>query len=734
MKNTDQVYEFKVKPIHEIFYSEESKYGVYSVTTKNKIPKSNKSGFVEGIFECTIAGNMQKLEIGMEYDFQGILEHNKKYNNWQYNPLRITAPRLNSSDKVRLFLESIITKRQTEILMSAYPNIINMIMNGEQVDLTKTKGIKEATFSKITEKVIENYVISDILIMLRPLGVSFATIKNIISDEPNPVLVKQKLIENPYVLTRVNGLGFKRVDALALKLNPELRVSEHRTISFIKYFLKEEGESHGHTWISLKQLTSEVKSTLYDCFDVFKELIRKEKEKSTFLYVNKNKVGLKKYYDTEVEIFDRLLRLKEAKCNLSNINVENAINKTEDEFGFTLTEEQRNAVRSIKNNNIVIVTGNAGTGKSITLRGIINALEQYDIGMCSLSAKACQRMKEVTDRDAMTIHRLLGWTPEGFAHSDKNKLPHDVIILDEASLVNASIFLSLLKAIKTGSKLIIVFDHAQLPPIGSGNVSADLLKGEFLKVNKFTKIHRQAEKSGILLDANKIRVGVNPLEKPEHFVTHGELKDMHYIFKNKREEINDLIVKSFIKSLKTSSLDETTIIVPRKRNCLNSAYELNQKIQDVLFPNQNNFIKRGDIKFKLGAKVIQNINDYSKNVVNGEIGYITSINSDKNFTIKFSDGKVVEYSRQDIKNIELAYAITTHKFQGSQSETIIIALDNTHWVLLDSTLLYTAITRASKRCLLIAEPQAFKTCIDNNKSKIRKTHLGEFVKNYNNIF
>lgn len=731
---SDQIYDFKIKPIYELFYSEDSNYGVYSFTTKDEMPKLISDGFEEGIYNGTIAGKMQRLDIGMEYDFQGTLDYNKKYNSWQYAPLRITAPNLNSTEDVRLFLESIITERQTEILLSAYPNIVDMIIKGEEIDLKKTKGIKDNTFLKIQNKVIENYIISDILIMLRPLGVSFSVIKSILNDEPNPVLIKQKLMSNPYVLTKVYGLGFKKVDALALKLNPNLKISEHRIVSFIEYYLNEKGNSEGHTWIQLKQLVSEIKSNLHECFDIFKEIITKEKEKSTFLHIENNRVGLKKYHDIEKEIFERLLELENIKSDVHNIDTEKGIEKTENNLGFNLTDEQKDAIKSIKDHNVIIVTAPAGAGKTTAVNGIINSMPEYVLlEQTALSAKASQRMQEVTNKEARTIHRLLKWTPDGFKYNSHNKLDCNVVIIDESSMVNAALFLNLIRAIKPGSKFIIVFDFAQLSPIGSGNVATDLLQSNFFKINKFSKIHRQAQESGILLDANKIRQGINPLDKPKPSVTHGELKDMHYIFKNERDRINDIIVSSFMKSLNTSSLDESIIIVPRKKNCINSTYELNKRIQDLLLPNESTFVKRGEMKFKLGAKVIQKVNDYEKDVFNGETGYIFNIEPSGNFMIKFNNGKIIEYPKGNIQNIELAYAITTHSSQGSQWETVIVGIDNTHWVLLDSTLLYTAITRASKRCLLIGEPKAFKTCIDNNKSKIRKTYLSQFIKEHNEI-
>lgn len=733
------IYKFKIVPDYEKYYSDMTSYGVYAFVTNDKIPHTEPYKTIEmefGMSDDThlsymgnIAGRMQQLIIGEEYDVEASLEFNKKYNTWQYVPIRITTDTPTTVVQQKKFLQSLVTDRQAEILLSVYPNIVQDIIDGKNIDLSKTKGIKEITFDKIKEKVITNYVISDIIVMLQPLGVSFNMIKKLVDNEPNPVLLKKKLLDNPYILTKIHGLGFKRVDGLALKLVPDIRLTSKRVYAFIDYYLNETGESEGHTWVLLQQLMSAVRDNIPECVDIFKDTIEQEKQSPVLLHIDGNKIGLEKYYDIEKCIFEILNELQSLPSSIDIKNIDTAIKQTENQLGFTLTEEQKQAIISIKENNVVIVTGSAGTGKTTIIQGIINASHQYSLALCSLSAKAAQRIKEVTGQPARTIHRLLEWGQNGFARNADNPLYEDIIIVDEASMINSGLFLSLVRAIKPGNKLVIVFDYAQLPPIGAGNIASDLLHSQF-KINKFTKIHRQAEKSGILVDANKIRVGINPISKPEKIITHGELQDMFYMFASSKEAINQLVIESYMKAIKTLSLDDVVIIVPRKKDCINSTQEINIKIQDLLIKDNVPFITRGKIKFKLGAKVIQKVNDYDKNVFNGEMGYLININdTDKEritFKIKFDEEKTVDYTKDEINNIELAYAITVHSAQGSQWHTVIMAVDSSHYILLDSCLLYTGVTRAIKRCLLIAEPKAFIRCISNNKGKVRQTYLKEF--------
>lgn len=744
--NDSEIFEFKITPVIEVYYN--NSYGVYKFYSKELYPHltERKKSLVEDVFDFdtpsnkydtvyygTVVGNMQQLQCGIEYDIKATLVFSDKYKSWQYKVINIISQRPQSNEEQKLFLQSIVTERQADILLSAYPSIVEDVINGVEIDLSKTSGIKEATFSIIKAKILENYVIADILILLQPLGVSYNMIKKLTDNEPNPVLLKQKLIDNPYILTDIDGLGFKRVDKLALKLNPELELSTKRVYACIQYILEEIGSSEGHTWIYLQQLMSEIRDNIPECVEIFKDIIKTEKENEVILHIEENQVGLKKYFNNESKILRLLTELQNASSKEYDLDFEKVIIQTEAKLGFSFTNEQKDAIRSLIDNNVVLITGSAGSGKTTIIQGILNLYRnKCNIAMCALAAKACQRIKEVTEFPAITIHRLLGWKSGEFIYNEQNPLQEDLIIIDEASMVNSYLFLSLIKAMKKGAKFVIVFDFAQLPPIGAGNIASDLLNSKF-KINKFTKIHRQAEKSGILVDANKIRVGDNPLEEPQSLVTHGELKDMHYMFREDTQRINDLVIQAYIKALDIEDIDNVTIIVPRKKDCINSTQEINSRIQDLLINDDVPFLLRGKHKFKQGAKIIQKVNDYEKGVVNGEIGYLKFIGSDFSFVAVYDNGnKEIMYSKGDVSDIELAYALTVHSCQGSQWKKVICALDMSHFMLLDSCLLYTAITRASKECLLIAEPRAYMKCIENNKGKIRQTYLKDLLQNNTN--
>jgi len=251
-------------------------------------------------------------------------------------------------------------------------------------------------------------------------------------------------------------------------------------------------------------------------------------------------------------------------------------------------------------------------------------------------------------------------------------------------------------------------------------------------------VHRQGAKSGILMDANKIRVGTNPIDKLEKKIVHGELRDMFYRFETDKEKMRDMAVDAYLKSVEDVGLEEAVIITPRKRKCINSATELNKIIQDKILPSDAKSLTRWkdgeQCIFKLGAKVMQKKNNYEKDkmVFNGDEGYITEITK-SGFTISFTlenGKKEVEYTNSELDQIDLSYAISVHSSQGSQYHSVICVFDMSSYIMLNRKILYTAITRARKKCMLISEPRAFNACLNDENNRPRNTFLSEMFETY----
>ncbi len=739
----EEILKFKATITYCRYYNEDSTWGVYGFATEDEIPHFTTETKIDLPFEdrkavnpnrklSSLAGKMQELVVGGEYMIKAKYKCDKTYGH-QYVPISIYALIPQTKESQLMFLQSIISPWIAENLIEAYPNVVNDVANGtlKEIDYDLVKGVRELTWNRIKEKIINNYLISDIITMLKPLGVTYAMIKKLLSDEPNPTLLKQQLEENPYIMTKIDGIGFKKCDDLALKLKPELINSTERLVAFIKYYFKNLGESKGHTWCSVKILKSAISNNVPECADKVDWLL----DNNEFLHISDDKVGLKYYHDIEMQIYRLLLEKskKETDINISDERIEQAIKHAEDEQGFEYVIEQLDTIKKSLHRTISLITGKAGTGKTSIMRAIVNAYTENHFTMTAsaLSAMAAQRITEATTFPAMTIHRTLGCVGlNDFTFNKDNHMITSVAFLDEGSMVNASLFLHWLEAIDDSTRIIISGDHKQLPPIGFGNVFSDLIEMfDDTVVSKLVKPMRQAEKSGILVDANLIRENINPItEKLQPRIIHGELQDMYYMFRTNRQSLFDIAVKTFLKSVESDGIDNVVIAVPRRKDCLNSTTELNKVIQDKLLGDVKQSISGFEMTFKLGAKVMQTVNDYDKNVFNGEIGYITEIGEHfegkkkeeycvVTYTDIFGKDKLIEYTKKELTALDLAYAMTVHKLQGAGRKIVIGIIDNTHHQLLDNCMLYTLLTRAKKRCLLLAEPQAFLQCIRTSHNK-----------------
>lgn len=741
----DAVLEFEAVITGERYYNEDSLWGVYSFLTKNKIPQSQEvsafeTGFdldITGKYVSSLVGKMQRLAIGGEYIVKAKCVKDNKYG-YQYSPVMLQAKIPLEYETQAMFLNSITSKSLTNNLLTAYPNLVNDIINKkiDDIDCSKVKGVGMATWSKIKNKIIDNYLISDIIVLLKPLGVTFVMIKKLLEDEPNPALLKQKIMSNPYILTKIHGLGFKSIDKLAIKLKPELLNSHERLIAFIVYYLTTLGENSGHTWVLKNILIEEINNNVPECAALCNEVLD---TKSQILHIQGEKIGLQCYYQIEQEIYQEILDKAHTNTNYLNLNekkIQKAIKKAEQDQGFSYTAEQLSVINDCLGRSVSFITGKAGCGKTSIMRGIMQAYKEKhcDISACALSAMAAKRIEEATKHTAQTIHRTLGCIGQNkYTFNKYCKLNTDIAVLDEGSMVNASLFLAWLQAIDDRTRIIISGDHKQLPPIGYGNVFSDLIeKLDDSIISKLTKPMRQAQQSGILVDANLIRENLNPIPINEIItpqIVHGDLKDMFYMFRENRQSLFNIACKTYIKVAKEEGTENIVLAVPRKQNCTNCTREINKVIQEAMLPHETREISG----FKLGAKIIQTVNDYDKNIFNGEIGYIVDIGIEENdkkpqeycdveYPVSAVDKKIIRYYKNELSALDLAYAMTVHKLQGAGYNTVIGIIDMTHYQLLDNCMLYTLLTRAKKRCLLLAEPQAFMKCIKTSHN-VRHTWL-----------
>ena len=763
-----KIFEFIMKPIKELYYNEQNFYSISIIELEEELPGAELDKITEK-YTTKLVGRSVPLSTSSKYKVTAKFIYNEKYG-YQYEIVTI-KPVVSSDSQATLdnsYLQAIITPTQYETINSAYPNIVQNLLDNPnfEPDYLKLKGIKQKSWYKIREKILKYQQIGDILALLVPLGISNNMIEKLTSYEPNIDILKSKLKTNPYEFTKIQGFGFLTVDKLALKINPDLATSSFRVAACTKHVLEEEA-MNGYLWVSIQDFGRAFSKIIKpgtpefnECFKHVKELIQVEREltkdgNNTLLHVIDDVIGLQKYYNMEKSIWNHLKRLNEASNFEPNSNLEDIIQETNNYFStpdkqVELTDEQISAIQSTIKNKVVIITANAGAGKTVCIKGILNLFKNYNVATAALSGKAARRIEEATGVPSNTIHKLLEWKLEGgFARNEDNPLKVDLVVLDECSMIDDGLLLCLLKAMPDYAKLVLVFDDAQLSPIGAGSPAKDLLSSN-LCINRLTKIHRQAESSGIKLDANKIRKNQDIFTEEDtdidefgnRFITspviHGIDKDMEiYMYSDSKMSQDTIFQQAYdlyfdLLRKNEGDVDKVTIVVPKKDG-INSTRNFNNRIQERLLGKEPSelTIKDDDGRFKVfkkGARVIQrNVNDYERNVMNGEIGIIERI-EEKFVILNFDNGdKIVPMPKPLMRNMELAYAITVHSMQGSECENVIAILDNSHYILLDCALFYTAITRAQKKCYLLMQPSAYKNALLKNKTE-RRTYLRDIIK------
>lgn len=747
---SEKQYEFSARIERIRFYNEENNYAILEFSTQEDLPNCKYIPLVGHV--GVLVGNCIPVA---EMDQVKVVAKQVENQKWgtQYQIISLKGEVPTSKDQVLVFLKNFTSEDRANILYEIYPNIIDLVKQDSEFepDYKLLKGIGPAVWEKIREKIIDNYCYSDLIELLSPIGVTLTTIKKIANGNKNLALLRKQIIENPYILCKFKGLGFRKVDGYALKLNENLRYSTERATEGIKYILNDYANNEGHCYVDNQEFLKMYNSLIPQGQKPLKQILVEQKEytdnedfsnKNFWLYVKNNKIGLLKYYNIEKSVFTNLCRLNNSKNNwkIPYKTFFQRLNIVEKKQGFKLDEVQLEAVRSVAEHNVTIIAGKAGAGKSSILRAVLEVYKDHTIAMCALSAKAAKRMREASGFEgAKTIHRLLGLLEKeddpNNDFKDTGKLNVELLIIDEVSMVNSSLLNMCLKACPDGTKIVLVGDKAQLPSIGVGRVLGDLLEYSVFNVHMLSKIYRQSDDSFISLHANIIRDGILPFDINKSMLSFG--KDSKYIFKSESEDILNAILKIYIGFINRGvSFEDIAIVIPRKENTTISCRKVNETIMGILLKDECEKIQIGDKEFKVGCRVLNKVNDYKKSVLNGDTGTVTKIiykitNNGNSYPsgaiIQFDDGDAVEFTKAEMQNLELGYAITCHSSQGSQYKIGIIALDFGSYSMLSSNLIYTAITRAKDNLIVIAEPRAFSKAVTNVTENERKTFLSCFL-------
>jgi len=543
--------------------------------------------------------------------------------------------------------------------------------------------------------------------------------------------------KNPYRLASdIFGIGFVTADKIAGSMGFE-RTAPARVEAGILHVLQQLSEE-GHVYFPYEPLVDKCKEIL----EVDQEVIGKaigsitlenkiviedlNQDLETF-QTNHKAVYLKSFHLAETGIADHLLRLTASSKKMRKIEVGRALTWVQEKIRIEFAAKQIEAIQSAVSEKVMVITGGPGTGKTTIINAVIKIYRQLGarILLAAPTGRASKRMSEATGYPARTIHRMLEYNLQkgGFQRGQDHPLEVDVLILDETSMIDTILMYHLLKAVPSGAILILVGDVNQLPSVGAGNVLKDVIRSRKVPVVELKEIFRQAANSGIIRNAHRINTGLLPEVKPERET----LGDFYFIEQEDQEEvlriIMELVCQRIPKRFKLDPLDGIQVLAPMHKGTVGTE-NLNAKLQEALNPSGTAII-RGGRTFRLKDKVMQIRNNYDKEVFNGDIGRITSMDEEMREVMVTYDGVPVPYDASDLDEIVHAYAISVHKSQGSEYPAVILPLLPQHYLLLQRNLIYTAVTRAKKLLVIVGSKKALATGVKNDKIARRYTYLAE---------
>ena len=584
--------------------------------------------------------------------------------------------------------------------------------------LYEVPGIGKKRVEKIRESWEKQKDIKNVMLFLQGHGVSTAYAARIYRQYGKESIDKVK--ENPYRLADdIWGIGFKTADGIAGKMGYE-KNDLRRCKSGIIYTLNQLA-NEGHVYSETEQL---VKSAL-ELLEADEESIRKalsDMSHTEDLKIEGDAIYLSPFYFAEVGTANRLLALLHESDGNLFVSGFNAA-ELSDVTGIVYDEVQLHAIEEALRSRVMVLTGGPGTGKTTTTQGIIAALKHLGLRilLAAPTGRAAKRMSEATGIEAKTIHRLLEYNPkDGYKRNDENPLEGDALIVDECSMIDIILMNNLMKAVPASMRLIMVGDIDQLPSVGAGNVLRDIIESGKIPVIRLTRIFRQAQSSRIVISAHAINQGRFP------DISNGKDTDFFFIQQEDPEkvagEIVNLVKNRLPKAYHRKSSD-IQVLTPMQRGIVGAA-NLNMALQHALNPSEVS-LNRSGYSFRRGDRVMQLRNNYDKDVFNGDLGFVESVDlEERTLSVNFDD-RLVEYDASELDELTLAYATTIHKSQGSEYPIVVIPVLMTHYVMLQRNLIYTGITRARKICVLIGTKKALSYAIRNMTVLKRNTKLKE---------
>ena len=696
---------------------------------------SEESGFcvlrvkVKGHHELvTVIGSAATITPGEFVECIGIWTNDRTHGlQFKAHQLKVVPP--STLEGIEKYLGSGMVKgigpHFAKVLVKAFKENVFVVIESEPEKLLTLPGIGKKRMEKVTSAWAEQKVIREIMVFLQSHGIGTGRAVRIYKTYGDESIIK--VTENPYRLALdIHGIGFKTADTLAMKLGIASD-SLIRAQAGVRHVLQEIA-GDGHCAAPWESLVDDASKLLEISSAIIEEAVHAEVAEENLVKEDidgKLCLFLTPLHRAEVGTSASILRLLQGTLPWGAIDADKAIPWVEEKTGLTLSDSQRDAVKLALSSKVLVITGGPGVGKTTLVNSILKVIQakHIDVLLCAPTGRAAKRLTESTGIEAKTIHRLLEFDPAtfGFKRTRENPLVADLVVIDESSMVDISLMNKLLGAIPDHTALMIVGDVDQLPSVGPGAVLADIIDSGVVPTVRLTEIFRQAASSRIIVNAHRINKGDMPLK------TEGtDLSDFYFIPANTPEEIHDkllqVVTERIPKRFGFHPVKDIQVLTPMNRGGL-GARSLNVELQQVLNKNGSPSVVRFGTTFAPGDKVIQTVNNYDKEVFNGDIGQIMTVDLDEGVLQVEYDGKLVEYEFGELDEVSLAYATSIHKSQGSEYPAVVIPLAMQHYTLLERNLIYTAVTRGKKLVIIIGQPKALGMAVKNQKSNKRLTKL-----------
>jgi len=708
------------------FFSASSGFTVLRVNVKGKSDP------------VTVVGCVATVRTGQHIEAVGGWDNNKTWG-IQFKATHILVIPPDTLEEITKYLSSGMVKgvgpHLARVLVDAYGMEVFTVIEDYPEKLLELPGIGKKRLQQLVAGWAEQKAVKKIILFLQSNGVSTGKairIYRVYGDDAIAVVSN-----NPYrLILDIPGVGFRTADQIAhnIGIATDSLLRARAGIGFVLHELSLEG----HCRVPEPMLFAACKKLLNIPLAILKEALQQELSIGALVAIehqSERSFYLAALFYAEKRIAESIHRIMQGNLPWGSLDLARVITEAEKLSDIRLSESQRNAVALALSSKFIVITGGPGVGKTTIINTILKILDsgRLQFALCAPTGRAAKRLSEATGVEAKTIHRLLDFDPytNNFKRGFGNPLQADVVIVDEASMIDVVLMSKLLTAISDGAALIFAGDVDQLPPVGPGFVLSDMISCGTLPVVRLTEIFRQAQSSMIIVNAHRINKGESPLSFSRGSKFDAvELSDFYVVPTLTTEDIQRKLLLAVAERIPSrfhfNPLRDVQVLTPMNRGPLGTK-ALNTLLQQTLNPHAPRKVERFGTTFAEGDKVIQIVNNYDKEVFNGDIGLISTVNEEEDSLAVLYDGREVLYEFGELDEITLSYAITIHKSQGSEYPAVVIPLSMHHFTLLERNLIYTAVTRARKLVMIIGDPKALALAIGNRCSAERLTGLAAML-------